>query len=46
MLIKEVESVVGLSKKSIRYYEQVGLLNPKRQIRMIIEIILKMISYF
>lgn len=30
MLIKEVESVVGLSKKSIRYYEQVGLLTPKR----------------
>lgn len=30
MLINEVESIVGLSKKSIRYYEQVGLLNPKR----------------
>lgn len=32
MLINEVESVVGLSKKSIRYYETVGLLNPKRRI--------------
>ena len=30
MLINEVESVVGLSKKSIRYYEKVGLLTPKR----------------
>lgn len=30
MLINEVESIVGLSKKSIRYYEQVGLFNPKR----------------
>lgn len=30
MLINEVETVVGLSKKSIRYYEQVGLLSPKR----------------
>ena len=32
MLINEVESVVGLSKKSIRYYEEEGLLNPKRNI--------------
>lgn len=31
MLINEVETVVGLSKKSIRYYETVGLLTPKRQ---------------
>ncbi len=30
MLINEVESVIGLSKKSIRYYEEEGLLNPKR----------------
>ena len=30
MLINEVESVVGISKKSIRYYEKVGLLTPKR----------------
>ena len=30
MLINEVETVVGLSKKSIRYYEQVGLFTPKR----------------
>ncbi len=32
MLINEVETVVGLSKKSIRYYEEEGLLNPKRNI--------------
>ena len=30
MLINEVESVVGVSKKSIRYYESVGLFSPKR----------------
>ncbi len=30
MLIQEVENIVGLSKKSIRYYEDEGLLNPKR----------------
>ncbi len=30
MLINEVESKIGLSKKSIRYYEENGLLNPKR----------------
>lgn len=30
MLIKEVESIVGLSKKSIRFYEDNNLLNPKR----------------
>lgn len=30
MLINEVESIVGISKKSIRYYEEQGLLNPKR----------------
>ena len=30
MLINEVETVVGLSKKSIRYYEDVGLFKPKR----------------
>ncbi len=30
MLINEVQSKVGLSKKSIRYYEDEGLLNPKR----------------
>lgn len=31
MLINEVEHVVGLSKKSIRYYEEEGLINPKRK---------------
>lgn len=30
MLIHEVQSKVGLSKKSIRYYEEEGLLSPKR----------------
>lgn len=30
MLINEVESKTGLSKKSIRYYEEVGLITPKR----------------
>lgn len=30
MFINEVENIVGLSKKSIRYYEQVGLITPKR----------------
>jgi len=30
MLISEVENICGLSKKSIRYYEENGLLNPKR----------------
>lgn len=30
MLISEVEHIVGLSKKSIRYYEKNGLLSPKR----------------
>lgn len=30
MLINEVESKTGLSKKSIRYYEEVGLIKPKR----------------
>ena len=30
MLINEVEHVVGLSKKSIRLYEENGLLRPKR----------------
>lgn len=30
MLINEVVSVVGLSRKSIRYYEEQGLLTPKR----------------
>ena len=30
MLIHEVEHLVGLSKKSIRYYEENGLLRPKR----------------
>lgn len=30
MLINEVEHLVGLSKKSIRYYEEHGLLRPKR----------------
>jgi len=28
MLISEVENICGLSKKSIRYYEENGLLNP------------------
>lgn len=30
MFINEVEHIVGLSKKSIRYYEENGLLNPSR----------------
>jgi len=30
MLIHEVESKIGLTKKSIRYYEEEGLINPKR----------------
>lgn len=30
MLINEVSSIVGLSKKSIRYYEEEGVINPKR----------------
>lgn len=30
VLINEVEHIVGLSKKSIRYYEKNGLLNPQR----------------
>ena len=30
MLINEVEHIVGLSKKSIRYYEENGLLTPTR----------------
>lgn len=30
MLVGEVEHIVGLSKKSIRYYEENGLLTPKR----------------
>lgn len=30
MFINEVEHKVGLSKKSIRYYEEYGLLSPKR----------------
>lgn len=30
MFINEVEHIVGLSKKSIRYYEENGLLSPKR----------------
>lgn len=30
MLINEVEHIVGLSKKSIRYYEENGLLRPRR----------------
>lgn len=30
MFINEVEQIVGLSKKSIRYYEENGLLKPKR----------------
>lgn len=30
MLINEVENIVGISKKSIRYYEEEGLLTPKR----------------
>ena len=32
MLINEVEHIVGLSKKSIRYYEENGLLIPKRNL--------------
>ena len=30
MLVGEVEHIVGLSKKSIRYYEENRLLKPKR----------------
>ena len=30
MFINEVENIVKLSKKAIRYYEQEGLINPKR----------------
>lgn len=30
MLINDVESIVGLSKKSIRYYEEHNLIHPKR----------------
>lgn len=30
MLINEVEHMVGISKKSIRYYEELGLINPER----------------
>ena len=30
MNIHEVEHLIGLSKKSIRYYEEHGLLKPKR----------------
>jgi len=30
MFINEVEHLVGLSKKTIRYYEELGLLNPSR----------------
>ena len=30
MYINEVEHIVGLSKKSIRYYEENGLLSPTR----------------
>ena len=32
MFINEVEHVVKLSKKSIRYYEELGLINPKRNV--------------
>lgn len=32
MFINEVEHLVGLSKKSIRYYEENGLLSPKRNV--------------
>lgn len=30
VFIREVESIVGLSKKNIRYYEEVGLIKPDR----------------
>lgn len=30
VFIRDVESIVGLSKKNIRYYEEVGLINPRR----------------
>ena len=32
MFINEVEYIVKLSKKSIRYYEELGLINPKRNV--------------
>lgn len=32
MFIHEVEHLVGLSKKTIRYYEELGLIYPKRNI--------------
>ena len=31
MLISDVENIVGLSKKSIRFYEENGLLSPRRK---------------
>ncbi len=30
MKIKEVEQMVGITKKNIRFYEEQGLLSPKR----------------
>ncbi len=30
MIIKEVEALVGITKKNIRFYERMGLLNPDR----------------
>ena len=30
MFIKEVETLVGLTSKNIRYYEDVGLIKPNR----------------
>ena len=36
MFINEVCHIVGLSRKSIRYYEENGLLSPKEIRKMII----------
>ena len=32
MKINEVEQVVGITRKNIRFYEEQGLIAPKRQI--------------
>lgn len=33
MKINEVEQLVGITKKNIRFYEEKGLLEPKRQVQ-------------
>ena len=32
MRIKEVEDLVGITKKNIRFYEKEGLLTPRREL--------------